>query len=216
MKRVFAKPGKGKAAMYLSGTSGPSDSTSATPDASAKTAGGANGSYNWHRGGNITKRFDGKEEPPHAAKPAPSSAPAPAPEVRGYDSRVRDDRDLMMPIQVKIGNNIAKEDELKAMAAMFQQQTANWEETQEKMSQLVSRSALLVIRSIPISNEHSYSFVSSQLQSAADLHQPSRWWPQSWWEAILASLRPPTAAQLCLLSVRPERFAPYFSTFDYS
>jgi protein MPE1 len=34
-------------------------------------------------------------------------------------------------------SSIAKEDEAAAMAAMFQAQTANWEETQEKMSQLV-------------------------------------------------------------------------------
>ena len=39
---------------------------------------------------------------------------------------------------------VTKEDEQAAMAAMFQAQTANWEETQEKMSQFVSRfSALL-------------------------------------------------------------------------
>ena len=45
-------------------------------------------------------------------------------------------------------SNITKDDEAAAMAAMFQAQTANWEETQEKMSQLVSRSAILVLRSI--------------------------------------------------------------------
>ncbi|THG97243.1 hypothetical protein EW026_g4718 [Hermanssonia centrifuga] len=44
-----------------------------------------------------------------------------------------------------MSNNIAKDDELKAMAAMFQQQTANWEETQEKMSQFVLRTALSVL-----------------------------------------------------------------------
>lgn len=63
-----------------------------------------------------------------------------------------------MNSQVKIGTNIAKDDELKAMAAMFQQQTANWEETQEKMSQLVSRLAIFVLRSTDLSNEHSYLF----------------------------------------------------------
>lgn len=88
VKRVFAKPGKGKAAMYLSSTSGTSGSTAATPDANGKQAGGANGSYNWHRGGNITKRFDGKEESSHPAKPAPTPAPAAAPEVRVTRSRV--------------------------------------------------------------------------------------------------------------------------------
>ena len=40
------------------------------------------------------------------------------------------------------------------MAAMFQAQTANWEETQEKMSQLVSRArAVFCLRSIYRSNE---------------------------------------------------------------
>ena len=40
------------------------------------------------------------------------------------------------------------------MAAMFQAQTANWEETQEKMSQLVSRAcAIFCLRSIYRSNE---------------------------------------------------------------
>ncbi len=53
-----------------------------------------------------------------------------------------------------MSNNIAKDDELKAMAAMFQQQTANWEETQEKMSQFVLRTALSVLCSTALSNEH--------------------------------------------------------------
>ena len=40
------------------------------------------------------------------------------------------------------------------MAAMFQAQTANWEETQEKMSQLVSRArAIFCLGSIYRSNE---------------------------------------------------------------
>ena len=40
------------------------------------------------------------------------------------------------------------------MAAMFQAQTANWEETQEKMSQLVLRArAISCLRSIYKSNE---------------------------------------------------------------
>lgn len=44
-------------------------------------------------------------------------------------------------IQEKLSTSIAKDDEEAAMAAMFQMQSANWEETQEKMSQLVSRLA---------------------------------------------------------------------------
>ena len=51
-------------------------------------------------------------------------------------------------------SNITKDDEAAAMAAMFQAQTANWEETQEKMSQLVSRSAIFVPCSTSRPNEH--------------------------------------------------------------
>ena len=43
------------------------------------------------------------------------------------------------------------------MAAMFQAQTANWEETQEKMSQLVLPLAGFCPRSSLISNEHCFS-----------------------------------------------------------
>ncbi|PSR82615.1 hypothetical protein PHLCEN_2v6048 [Hermanssonia centrifuga] len=109
VKRVFAKPGKGKAAMYIGTPS------SATQDGSKTGAGTPNGSYSWHRG-NISKRFDGKEEPTTSSIPKPTSTST-----------------STVP-EVKMSNNIAKDDELKAMAAMFQQQTANWEETQEKMS----------------------------------------------------------------------------------
>lgn len=41
-------------------------------------------------------------------------------------------------LQMTVVSNVTKEDEAAAMAAMFQAQTQNWEETQEKMSQLVS------------------------------------------------------------------------------
>jgi hypothetical protein len=47
-----------------------------------------------------------------------------------------------------------KEDEVAAMAAMFQAQTANWEETQEKMSQLVSPLAVLPVSFVVISLIH--------------------------------------------------------------
>ena len=48
------------------------------------------------------------------------------------------------------------------MAAMFQAQTANWEETQEKMSQLVSRlSAFLVYSSRSFLMNFTLFFVSS-------------------------------------------------------
>jgi protein MPE1 len=38
-----------------------------------------------------------------------------------------------------IKSSIPKDDEAAAMAAMFQAQTAHWEETQQQMTQLVSR-----------------------------------------------------------------------------
>ena len=47
-----------------------------------------------------------------------------------------------------------KEDEVAAMAAMFQAQSANWEETQEKMSQLVSPLAVLLVSCSNFSNTH--------------------------------------------------------------
>ena len=47
-----------------------------------------------------------------------------------------------------------KDDEAAAMAAMFQAQSANWEETQEKMSQLVSPFAVLPVSCSNFSNTH--------------------------------------------------------------
>ncbi|CCM01809.1 uncharacterized protein FIBRA_03877 [Fibroporia radiculosa] len=109
VKRVFVRPGKGKAAMYV-GTSGPMSGSD-----SSKPGGATSAPSSWQRGaGNISKRFDGKLE-----KDAPSifqSTP---------------------PVSAK--SAVTEGDEAAAMAAMFQAQTANWEETQEKMSQLVSR-----------------------------------------------------------------------------
>ncbi|OBZ73552.1 putative RING finger protein P8B7.15c [Grifola frondosa] len=111
VKRMPARPGKGKAAMYI-GSSG--SSSTATADSASKSSVNVSGQTSWHRAGNISKRFDHKEvkEESAAAFPKPP------------------------PITVK--SAVTKEDEAAAMAAMFQAQTANWEETQEKMSQLVS------------------------------------------------------------------------------
>ncbi|KAL4072786.1 DWNN domain-containing protein [Scleroderma yunnanense] len=67
------------------------------------------GGVTWHRGA-MSKRFDVKEEPSTQPKVAST------------------------PIQTIPKNSVTKEDEAAAMAAMFQAQTANWEETQEKMS----------------------------------------------------------------------------------
>lgn len=58
------------------------------------------------------------------------------------------------------------------MAAMFQAQTANWEETQEKMSQLVSRfSAFIVLRSISISHERDFYFLPLRIAPTASNKQ---------------------------------------------
>ncbi|KAI8996331.1 DWNN domain-containing protein [Trametes punicea] len=112
VKRVPARPGRNSALRYLA-TSG---ATSASADGAAKLSGSAGGANGWGRpGGHMSKRFDHKEpkeEPKATEKPPP---PAPV-----------------------INNVVTKEDEAAAMAAMFQAQTANWEETQEKMSQLVA------------------------------------------------------------------------------
>lgn len=92
----------------------------------------------------MSKRFDGKEEAPAPVKIQPVS------ETRG--PRVLDSLPLQSaPASVK--SAVTKEDEAAAMAAMFQAQTANWEETQEKMSQLVSPHAGFCLRSSSMSNE---------------------------------------------------------------
>ena len=71
VKRVFAKPGKGKAAMYIAGSSAGSSSAASEQGKNGSAAGG---SHNWHRG-NISKRFDGKEEP--AANTSKTATPVP-------------------------------------------------------------------------------------------------------------------------------------------
>ena len=50
---------------------------------------------------------------------------------------------VLRAFQTPVASNIAKDDEAAAMAAMFQAQTQNWEETQEKMSQLVNPSGFI-------------------------------------------------------------------------
>lgn len=67
------------------------------------------------------------------------------------------------------------------MAAMFQAQSANWEETQEKMSQLVSPLALLPVSCSNLSNTYPcpfyrglFSLSAHPPQSDPDLHE-STW-----------------------------------------
>ncbi|KAF8074840.1 DWNN domain-containing protein [Lyophyllum atratum] len=97
-----ARPGKGKASMYIAGVG------NALP-VSDKSGGPSNGSTSWHKGAR-SRRFDVKDEnPASTAKSGPSGA-------------------------TSIKSSVTNDDEQAAVAAMFQAQTANWEETQEKMS----------------------------------------------------------------------------------
>ncbi|EPT00749.1 hypothetical protein FOMPIDRAFT_1122067 [Fomitopsis schrenkii] len=107
VKRVFVRPGKGKVAMYI----GNAMPNTGTQEPSPRSGGGSGSSNSWSRAGNISKRFDGKLEEKFA-----SSLSKPALTVKSV---------------------VTKEDEATAMAAMFQAQTQNWEETQEKMSHAV-------------------------------------------------------------------------------
>ncbi|KAF7308823.1 hypothetical protein MKEN_01082100 [Mycena kentingensis (nom. inval.)] len=94
-RRPAARPGKGKASMYIAGAG------NIVPTSEPVSRAGPT----WHKGA-MSKRFDVKEEPPAAPKP-PAVLPQPA---------------------------TADDEEDAAMAAMFQAQSANWEEAQEKMS----------------------------------------------------------------------------------
>ena len=71
-KRIpAAKPGKGKAAMYISGSQGNNSSVVDTSTNQARQAGTMN-SFAWNRAGvstSVSKRFDGKEESTAKAKP---------------------------------------------------------------------------------------------------------------------------------------------------
>jgi hypothetical protein len=67
-------------------------------------------------------------------------------------------------LQVPVASNVTKEDEAAAMAAMFQAQTQNWEEAQEKMSQLVSTlSGFYPLYRRPLSNEHCLFLFNSRV-----------------------------------------------------
>ncbi|TFY66257.1 hypothetical protein EVG20_g4833 [Dentipellis fragilis] len=114
VKRVpAARPGKGKAAMYIGAVGGAASSS----DAAGKSGGSGGSGSSWYKG-TMSRRFDSKDE--HRKDEHPPQKPAAAP---------------LAPV-------IATGDESAAMNAMFQAQAANWEETQEKMSQLVSRHAI--------------------------------------------------------------------------
>lgn len=69
-----ARPGKGKAAMYVAGAGGAPATPASEPARQGPTGGGAN---SWHKG-SMSKRFDGKEEHHHVPtppKPSPVRLP---------------------------------------------------------------------------------------------------------------------------------------------
>ncbi|KDR80721.1 hypothetical protein GALMADRAFT_241139 [Galerina marginata CBS 339.88] len=80
----------------------------AVPTSDPVSRAGSAGAPTWHKGA-MSRRFDGKEESP-SISPSKQATPTP------------------------VGSSVTKDDEAAAMAAMFQAQTQNWEEAQEKMS----------------------------------------------------------------------------------
>jgi hypothetical protein len=108
------------------------------------------------------------------------------------------------------------------MAAMFQAQSANWEETQEKMSQLVSPLALLFVSCSNLSNTYlcplhrglffpSFFLSLNPPQSDPDLHQYTwNWFRSRRRRRQVVYTTSPTEreaapAQLRVLPLRPER-----------
>ncbi|KAH9840254.1 DWNN domain-containing protein [Rhodofomes roseus] len=151
VKRVFVRPGKGKTAMYV----GNSAHNTKAFEPSSRTGGSPSTSSTWSRPGNISKRFDGKvEEGPAQAAPK-THAPATA-----------------------VKSAVTKDDEAAAMAAMFQAQTQNWEETQEKMSQLVSRLRGFLVSVVDGSNGRNFTgafcLCLHHFHSAVRIHNNSR------------------------------------------
>ena len=158
-----ARPGKGRALMYVNGT-GPALPTS---EAVARSVGGV---PTWHKGA-MSKRFDGKDE-----TPSTTAAPKPVMPPVSSDASHHDSLNLGIPLQITVASNVTKEDEAAAMAAMFQAQSQNWEETKERMSQSVSplRGFHFLYSSI-LSNEHCPSFLpySRVFQCSGGSSQPS-------------------------------------------
>jgi len=62
-----------------------------------------------------------------------------------------------------VASNVTQGDEAAAMAAMFQAQSQNWEEAQEKMSQFVLPIAGFTLYSRFMSNGYCLLFVSSSV-----------------------------------------------------
>lgn len=179
-RRPAVRPGKGKAAMYISG--GPTGSSSTS--ASDKPSASVNLTNNtWHRPGlapvNQFKRSDPKEREDQSDKLS---------QVRATSSQ-----------SVKIYNRkqntgksaATQSDEAAAMAAMFQAQTANWEETQEKMSQLVFPAyAGFLFRSRSVYLMNVVFFLRQSSQCHPHLHKYARNWFQPWWQTCATPAAP--------------------------
>ena len=168
-----ARPGKGKASYYASGV------TSTTiPTSEPIQRPGSASNVTWHKG-SMSKRFDGKEDSHLSSSNIPGTKSATSVRL----PLLHKSRFLTSKQQPVLSSNIAKEDEQAAMAAMFQAQTANWEETQEKMSQLVSLLGAFYLCSSTDSNDDFlfFLYLSSYLllcsifmQSAENLFEPTR------------------------------------------
>ena len=146
VKRVPpARPGKGKAAMYI-GAPGTSATSESKPNSQP-------GSTSWGAKGSMSRRFD---------KEASSSRPATVRVHRAlFVSLIPSLLTLVIHTQTSLPSlTTGNDDEAAAMAAMFQAQSANWEETQEKMSQLVSPLALLFVSCSNLSNTYLLSVPS--------------------------------------------------------
>lgn len=198
--------------MYVSGA------TPSVPTSDPVQRPGSSSTMTWHKG-SMSRRFDGKEEShtPSSVPVATSATPVRIQPRSQAPSQVFANDRQQQPV---VSSNIAKEDEQAAMAAMFQAQSANWEETQEKMSQLVSLFGAFYLRSSSDSNEHfrfdSFPFFplcSASKQCAKDLHKSARrnYWGSAWRQAFRSPSGSASPPELRLLSVWKERLETFYN-----
>jgi len=116
-----ARPGKGKAAMYIAGASSSGDQSQAGKPASHSS---------WTRpSGPMSKRFDRVE--PARPEPVVSTAPTMVREISSLKGKPMPE--WVLKVQAPAGH----EDEAEALKRMFQATEDHWKETGEKMSTLV-------------------------------------------------------------------------------
>ncbi|PWZ02703.1 hypothetical protein BCV70DRAFT_203632 [Testicularia cyperi] len=117
-----SKPGRGSAQMYVADVNGAADSTGASRFAGTANAGGVKptDAKAAHYRGPMTMRFDGSGKDPQAgASSSSASAPSSAPTNSAAAAGTGDEADKI--------------------AAMFQASSAQWDETQERMSHATYR-----------------------------------------------------------------------------